>query len=252
MSIAPSLAANLLTNLNNSMLRDARRHAMQSAILRNKARNHVDEWAESTCLSLCEEMQSRLPRELRNLVYASILQDYDSPRFRPLEDLLESYPHLRNPKYMGQETLHELAGEWYQGSGFTFWSSNDDADDLFRPGRETWRLLDFEPAQHIRHVTLHTLSQERGDSGLPKNFELLARLQKLATLTLVMGYDEDGQLEYGLPEDFACVLRSLMDAGTRVVVELAGNYTYSASVSIEHLDDESWPKFMRRVWRFEA
>ena len=80
----------------------------------------------------------------------------------------------------------------------------------------------------------------------------MAKLQKPATLTLVMGYDEDGELEFGLPEDFACVLRSLMDAGTRVVIQLAGNYTYSASVSIEHLDDESWSKFMRRVSRFEA
>lgn len=125
---------------------------------------------------------------------------------------------------------------------------NDDANDLFRSGRENWGLLDLEPAQHIRHVALMIINQETVNTGLPKNFEHLAKLQRPAELTLALDCTLDIDWYCGLPEDFVWVLRSLMDAGTRVVVMAVGSPTYSVSVSMEHLDDGAWSKLMRRLW----
>jgi hypothetical protein len=81
------------------------------------------------CRAICEGMQERLPRELRDMIYEYILpQDTRVEYFQTCSKDLPRYsngerlsPHLLCAEYLGGTSVAELGETWYRVSELVFW-----------------------------------------------------------------------------------------------------------------------------------
>jgi hypothetical protein len=78
-------------------------------------------YGQLTCRRLCEELQQKLPRELRDRVYEQLMEEYmvvdsveqsDCFQCEDGEDC-RIHTHLRSVDYLGIETQTEIAEFWY-------------------------------------------------------------------------------------------------------------------------------------------
>jgi len=206
-------------------------------------------------------MQSRLPRELRDMVYASVFQDSDSfvVSHDILPDVLESYQHLCDTTFVGQETLVELAEEWHHHCIFHL-NLNSDGRGLYDTGKNIWNLPNLDFVRHMRHVQVEIcppyVEQDEGSidlEGMPEGWQYLYKLQRPATLALKVDYDEwtVAYRPQDLHDDFVGLLTYLIGAGVKVIVELTTSHRSnpcSGSVGLEHLENEMWCYLLDRVW----
>jgi hypothetical protein len=142
------------------------------------------------CQSLCQEIQRKLPRELRDMIYEQPLTEDTTVWGEEDEDECPMcwysddqpacrkhfLPHLRSIDYLGVETKIEVAEIWYRTSVFQFTDLYTLSDLL----RENPFDIPFHPGNLIRHVTLEPYNYEGSDDP---NFwrELGARRKKLQT-----------------------------------------------------------------------
>jgi hypothetical protein len=99
------------------------------------------------CLQICRGMQEKLPRELRDIVYAFLLDDpiecINDNIFMPIGKTWFSGPprvhsanHLLNKQFADPTTLHELLRVWYISRDFHF---DVDVSALAKLiGRDVW------------------------------------------------------------------------------------------------------------------
>jgi hypothetical protein len=157
----------------------------------------------TSCLALCQKMQQRLPRELRDLVYERILEDrmllVDHKTINELEEYQKAikrgyvrrpyFPGQKSSKisllietyYIGTETAQELAESHYRNKTFCF-----DSDTAKVSGRlETFLFGSMAPwlsfgnvSDAIRKIELHST-----DARLDDNFRVLEDLGVLMRMT---------------------------------------------------------------------
>lgn len=106
----------------------------ESQKLRNEINRYIDKVKVAGCRDICNEMQRKLPRDLRDMVYQHILgisythecdveAVYNSrgpnrTRPYPSDCGISQHPHVCNSKFIGKDTRIELAKTWYQLSIF--------------------------------------------------------------------------------------------------------------------------------------
>jgi hypothetical protein len=98
-------------------LKESKRLGRRAAELHNQAEKYIESYAMSSCQVICEDMQKKLPRELRDNIYKCIVGEETahnaSTKHPPwLEDTYHS--HLCDAKYIGSITKTELAETWYR------------------------------------------------------------------------------------------------------------------------------------------
>ncbi len=125
-------------------------------------------YGKSTCLPICQAMQQKLPRELRDLVYDYLLYNPLLPGMNRVWQGETSQRcngchfhnnfssscrkhglgHLRNVEYLGSGTVEELAEMWYRASEFEL-SQAYTLDTLVR--ENPWNVS-FNPTTLINKV----------------------------------------------------------------------------------------------------
>jgi hypothetical protein len=128
-------------------LQTAENSALQSLIHVDAEINHyIHQYAAPTCLSLCEGIQEKLPRELRDMIYGFVLQEnpkvrlrkehfehelFDSRLIIPLVgraerlinlgyDNISGYAHLFDTGFVDPNTKSEFTEAWYWPTTFSF------------------------------------------------------------------------------------------------------------------------------------
>lgn len=242
---------------------------------RVEVRVKIEEYSKSECLTLCLMMQEKLPRELRDMVYEALLgepqnyyldDDAHGLGFSDPANIVAHNPHIGDKRFVGEETLTELAEMWYRHSVFKIFGDNTVAS-LF--STQIWELPDLDPTRLIRQVymRLHPRyrSGEKTDANLevgeelllPSDFEQLARLHQPATFTIGIYFGHwyyHGETEEGMKisvetmsERVFPVLRQLITSGVGVAVKVLK--AAPVNVGLEHLDSEGWSRLVRAVHR---
>jgi hypothetical protein len=185
--------ARRLSNQRERLFAEAQLLSSRYERLEDEAQKYVEDYAQSSCFDLCSEMQARLPRELRDLVYESLLgetRSIDTHMMNKHPGILSSHRHLRNVGYVGKKTLAELAETWYHHCEFDV-DYHSDVVNLFNSCDIVWGLPDLDLIRHVRHVKVSILPEDGSGSswcisetGLPKNFEQLTKLKNPATFTV--------------------------------------------------------------------
>jgi hypothetical protein len=110
---------------------------------------HIENYAAPQCLSICKDMQAKLPRELRDMIYPYLILDkqplIEESEFLPHDhpdwtgsDLLNSRNrHLLDARFSDLTTRREFLELWYQRTTFTF--VNYEVIPLFLE-RDLWNL----------------------------------------------------------------------------------------------------------------
>jgi len=232
--------------------------------LQREVAQYIEACAASSCRELCNTMQEKLPRELRDMVYQELLQDslhcvatadYD-PTFRSKgatePSTMQRYPHLSNPECVGKETLIEMAETWYRLCDFRLGFRSDAARLL---GNDLWSL-GLDSRHYIRQITLHILPFDcppyTTSVRMADNVDLLRKLRKLSSVKIMLSihhwdYSTLGardvelfvhQIAYIFP-----ILRSMLDTGCRItgVVEGAGQIKLEA----QDLNEARWCQLVR-------
>ena len=149
---------------------DAQKQNYQAALdaSEEEAQNLAVRSGKSTCLPLCQTMQQKLPRELRDMVYEHLLYTPRMPGMNrvwqgrtPRECNGCSYHenfssncrkhgllHLRSVEYLGTQTVEELAEMWYRSSEFEL-SYDYTLDTLLR--EDPWHIV-YSPVALINKV----------------------------------------------------------------------------------------------------
>jgi hypothetical protein len=189
----------------SGILKESRRHARESVRLLAEVDKHIIGCSVSQNQNLCNEMQRLLPRELRDMVYTNLLDEdshYDVRATRYKNNLsfdpttpkfLKSFPHARDPTYIGSTTYTELIETWYRVTVFRL-NLRSNVATLF-----DLKLCDLagdlSPSQQVRNVTVTVQPRnynakehypEPEDVLMPKDFDVLAQLQGPATVTIIL------------------------------------------------------------------
>ena len=232
--------------------------------LQREVAQYIEACAASSCRELCNAMQEKLPRELRDVVYEELLQeslycigtaDCD-PTLRSERatkpSTMQRYPHISNPACVGKETLIEMAETWYRLCDFQLGFRSDAARLL---GNDLWSL-GLDSRHYIRQITLHILPSDSPpyttSIRTADNLILLRKLRKLTSVQIVLDlHDWDDftlsgrdvelfvhQIAYIFP-----ILRCMLDNGCRItgVVEGAGQIQLGA----QDLNEARWCQLVR-------
>ena len=232
--------------------------------LQREVAHYIEACAASSCRQLCNAMQEKLPRELRDMVYEELLQesllcvgtvDCD-PTLRSegatKPSTMQRCPHLSNPECVGKETLVEMAETWYRLCDFRLEFLSDAARLL---GNDLWSL-GLDSRHYIRQITLHILPygspQNTRNILMADNVDLLRQLRKLTHVKIVLDLQDWDyftlssrdvelfvhQIAYIFP-----ILRSMLDTGCRItgVVEGAGQIKLEA----QDLNEARWCQLVR-------
>jgi hypothetical protein len=189
-------------------------------------------------------MQKKLPRELRDNIYACIVGEDTArnvsakypPRF---EDKYRS--HLCDAMYMGSITKTELAEAWYRLVVFKVPSGFTERYLL----RDAWRL-GLVPHQHIQKVTygLSGLGYARTQNDL----RIIHNLPKLVTLRIISPFTrlDNFHVMHLVPNMVQCVsyFQHMLNCGTSVYIVGVG---VEVQLQKEDLNESRWTEILKTV-----
>jgi hypothetical protein len=234
--------------------------------------NQIMLHAAPSCRALCEEMQRALPRELRDMIYQSLLPPQDiliePTDFLPVAAIhssrpkLVDTPHLIAPEYSDPITRQELVEAWYKLSTFQF-ASNDlmpqflhkDLWGLDLPVRQLVRRLEIDmwPIEDDIYSRAYMMNKKRYRSQ-PELLDCLLAIRPGAEMIFsvnttnynnILKLDCRRQREYveSLRGYFSPV-KQLLAAGHKVIANL------SIGLEVEVTEDDLvWSVWIRRLSR---
>jgi hypothetical protein len=175
---------------------------MSTAAISAEAEQRIVACNISQHRNLCDEIQRLLPREVRDMIYTHLLSEnvhydlpatYDDPIRTPTPKVLEKFLHARDSAYIGSKAYAELVETWYRLTVFRL-NGCSYVVDLF--DLKQWNLADDVNSRHqVRnvHITVQPGKYnakehytEPEDVLMPKDFDMLAQLQRPATVTIVL------------------------------------------------------------------
>jgi hypothetical protein len=200
-------------------LKESKRLGRRAAELHNQAEKYIESYAMSSCQVICEDMQKKLPRELRDNIYKCIVGEetaHDVSTKHPprLEDTYHS--HLCDAKYMGSITKTELAETWYRLVLFKIPSGVDIERFL---NRDMWRS-GLVPQQHIQKITYRLSGL--GYARTKNDLRILHNLPKLVTLKIMSPFIclDNFHVMHLVPNMVQCVsyFQHMLNRGTSVYI----------------------------------
>ena len=216
--------------------------------------------AKQECMTLSEMMQSKLPRELRDMVYAHLLsrETYTVERQNVYElywlsDLRQiSCNHLFTRGYVPLDTIKEIGEMWYKVSTFIVCASDEPeraSEALNFLHDDNWGL-DIDVYQHVKHIYvgldyIHGVDEIIGH--LNANLRKLLSLGANARVVLYLQCPHKHYVTMREQPIIAFVrklrpifpvLEELVKEGTRVVVNVKGYDVFE--VKVETLNAPSW------------
>jgi hypothetical protein len=229
--------------------------------LEEKLFEHIDAHYAPRCLQICEHMQQKLPRELRDMIYAYILDTRTQPLVQ--NELAKDFPesmrctrpwtpankpdasipwicqikydlrHICDKDYVGLETMQEIAEAYYRGSVFSFnmyaTLHPEPLSQHYFEATDRW-AFGLEAASLIRRLELGLNSKELAESPAKAQEDLgsLLRLTKALSITIIFDefrLDEDRQLEIATAiSTLFPTLEKLLATGHMIVVGVHHRY----------------------------
>jgi len=228
--------------------------------------------AKAECMTLSKMVQSKLPRELRDMVYAHLLPRETYILWNPahnrewLQSLrTTSCDHLFTRGYVTLDTMKEIGEMWYEVSTFIvlgFRSGDGRNPELASHGLDFLLLdswgLDIDVRQHVKHIYIrldymqgldNKITQLKSDlralTSLVANARVILQLQcKHFPCATLAGQQLIGlvtQLQMVFP-----VLEELVNGGKRVMVNVKGYNVFD--VKIEKLNAQSWISQLTKIF----
>jgi hypothetical protein len=151
----------------------------------------MESYAMSSCQEICEGMQKKLPRELRDKIYECIIGTDITQQVRArsppsLQGARDS--HACDVKYTGSTFKTELVETWYRLVCFQV-HSRDDIERFIR--RDMWGL-GLHPRQHIQKVTFILsglgVVRTKNDLGLLYNLPKLVEFKLMSPFGCLDNY----------------------------------------------------------------
>jgi hypothetical protein len=129
-----------------------------NVLLEKQVPDQIECYAQAICKSLCQMVTTKLPRELRDLVYEhSITPDivYVGPQYltnegQPCENDRDA--HHWDARYVGDAMAVELAQTWYRLSLFYFWQKAKHGEIIERFMKSDRWNFGINPYEHISRV----------------------------------------------------------------------------------------------------
>jgi hypothetical protein len=129
-----------------------------NASMEKQVQDRIECFAQATCKVLCRMVITKLPRELRDLVYEHLVTPdivYVGPQYltnegRPCENDRDA--HHWDIRYVGDAMAVELAQTWYRSSLFYFWQKGKHSQIIERfMNNDRWNY-GIKPHEHISRV----------------------------------------------------------------------------------------------------
>jgi hypothetical protein len=192
-----------------------------------------------------------------------ILSEHRYPYHQDID--FEPFRYICDPLVLGQKTLDELAVTWYRRSTFVL-SSYSKVANFWGPMFSIWKGANIDRARNVIRVHFplspRTYTDPDDDKTtvpenvrLPSDFEQLADLHELATLT-IHTYSSDwyyhGDTKEGdkisvetLSRRVFPLLNQLKANGVEIVVKVDGSKL--VEIGTEHLNSEGWSSLVRET-----
>ncbi|CAO2658350.1 Nn.00g060730.m01.CDS01 [Neocucurbitaria sp. VM-36] len=226
-----------------------KRITMSYRVLDDRLCDYISKCSPSQCYALCKQMQQKLPRKLRDMVYENILepqartvspQDFHGPKEYPaglVELDARGISHIYNIEAVGPATLLELAETYYRMStlfsaGLGLPWTHHHLRELFR-GNMWGPNLNLNPPNHIKCMVFHCYlmspddrSNTKGNSNVifAEAKESLLKLDKGVKIDIFMvcyAWSTEGDLRaflnslsHSIP-----VLDRLLESGHRIIFQ---------------------------------
>jgi hypothetical protein len=242
-----SLTPSSVLEQSSAALKESKRLQWRATELQTQAEKYIESYAMSSCQAICEDMQKKLPRELRDNIYECIIgkdivHKVTTKYSRRLEDTYNT--HFCDAKYMGRITKSELAETWYRLVLFKIPSGVDIERFLHR---DMWQL-GLIPYRHIHKVTygLSGLGYARTNYDL----ELLQRLPKLATINIVSPFArlDNFHVMHLVPNMVQCdsFFQHMLNCGTSIYIIGVG---VEVQLKKGDLNERRWTEILKIVGR---
>jgi hypothetical protein len=213
--------------------------------------------------ALCENLQERLPRELRDIVYEHLLPPCDilieATDFLPLDDpessrpRLISFPHLLEHDYLDAITRKEYAEAWYRFCTFQFASTDlvgrfihEDPWGMGLPVHQLARNFEID----IWHTDcMHeSIYKRRSNIDQPQLLDCLLTVRSgarmvfpidtMVRIAIWSGCEERKREFIELLSRFFVSARRLLAAGHHVVVEV--DWSLVVNLTFDDLTQAAW------------
>ena len=227
---------------------------------------HIENYAQQSCRALCTAMQSKLPRELRDMIYDHILSpardepifinnDYFEDVDEPYRDIVAGfaeergygYAHMCSEEFVDLDTMSEFARRWYYHTKLWLYLTPTEVAEFFET--DIWGL-GLEGDRLLRHVEVESCEQLDEDDATPLR-QCLFKLAPGASIVFHLRVEYIyGYGEYTYDEEFTmCLLservsalfplmRQLIEAGYELYGALDGYEDFRVTTAT--LDREVW------------
>ena len=227
--------------------------------LDDELNTYIATHAKQKCMTLSEMMQSKLPRELRDMVHAHLLPRetytvWDHHRnlrwLHPLRSI--SCDHLFTHGYVPLATMREIGDMWYKVSTFIVCASDEPerASEALNFLRDDSWGLDIDVYQHVKHIYVgldfaHGIDEIIGQ--LNADLRKLLSLGANARVVLYLHCPHKPWLTLREQQIIANVrklrpifpvLEELVKEGKRIMVNVKGHDVFE--VKVETLNAPSW------------
>ncbi|KAI4614218.1 uncharacterized protein J4E87_009615 [Alternaria ethzedia] len=185
---------------------------------------HIEHYAQQECRALCTAMQSKLPRELRDMIYDHILSPArDEPIFinneyfedvdEPYRDIVAGYAeergygyaHMCSEKFVDLDTMSEFARRWYYHTKLWLYLTPTEVAEFFET--DIWGL-GLGSDRLLRHLEVELCGTEYEDNVTPLQ-QCLFKLAPGASIVFHLRVDYIyGPGEYTYDEEFTMSLLS--------------------------------------------
>jgi hypothetical protein len=202
-------------------IRDLRREPLR------ELHQHIEPYAAHECLRLCGDIQQKLPRELRDLVYEHLLADLEgfridnghgnsytdercehTGRSAKIYDYWKCGYHVIESDYVGAVTKKEIGEAWYRTCTLEIYSRNRwDLNEFLQ--YDIWRF-GLRPVDFFRHLEVAWCSEHEIKESGPDVQEYLLKLQPLVESLLLLSTRPKVTFEFSFPWDKVMVLFHVM------------------------------------------
>ncbi|KAF1850370.1 uncharacterized protein K460DRAFT_400437 [Cucurbitaria berberidis CBS 394.84] len=231
---------------------------------------HIKPYAALRCYAICDDMQCKLPREIREMIYDSLIVDrlvsIDEEDFKPIKELEATRPLLSNCKYLldpafaDPATKYEVLEFWYKSCTFHFESEGfvnklveQDFWDLQLPVYDLVKKIAVQV--WYPEVLRKTEARYYNNRAIAlKELECLFALKPRTHITLILPTeksraiwdytDEDIQLLVSFYSEVFPLAERLIDSGYRLSVEV--DPALSFDVTKAELSDEFWVQMISK------